>query len=127
MVNHPPTRNLPQPHFQPPGCDMEDSARRAVGRKGLLFALGVQVPRTRPLQPVPHARAPARTRPPLRSVAPRPQALALSCLSTAQGDADAPTGGVGCLPGDAACAAGIYVSFVMVGRVDTLRGDYVGR
>jgi len=35
-----------------------------------------------------------------------------------------------CTEDNALCtagAAGIYVSFVMVGRVDTLRGDYVGR
>jgi len=35
-----------------------------------------------------------------------------------------------CMEDNALCttgAVGIYVSFVMVGRVDTLRGDYVGR
>ena len=31
-----------------------------------------------------------------------------------------------CAAGDAT-GTGVYVSFVMVGRVDTLRGDYVGR
>jgi hypothetical protein len=29
--------------------------------------------------------------------------------------------------GDTKCDSDVYVSFVMVGRVDTLRGDYVGR
>ena len=32
-----------------------------------------------------------------------------------------------CSPSDESGAPSVYVSFIMVGRVDTLRGDYVGR